>query len=225
MAALGGSTGGIGWFDGHICSSRHHLYLGNTMIVWRSAALMVLMGAMTCAVAAPLPADAPGSKQEAERLNRLPAVSSAPAGHIDHSGRKQKGGASYYAHHFANRKMADGRRMNPNSNVAASKTLPLGSVAKVTNLENGKTTTVKVEDRGPYVNGRVVDLAPHVADQLDLKEKGVVPVEVKPITIPQPDGGVKLGAGAAESTPEEVSQAVEVTKTLAGPKTAETAQK
>ena len=48
--------------------------------------------------------------------------------------------------------------MNPNSNVAASKTLPLGSVAKVTNLENGKTATVRIEDRGPYVNGRVVDL-------------------------------------------------------------------
>ena len=65
--------------------------------------------------------------------------------------------------------------MNPNSDIAASKTLPLGSVAKVTNLDNGKTATVKIEDRGPYVNGRVVDLAPKVADQLDLKQKGVVP--------------------------------------------------
>ncbi len=112
--------------------------------------------------------------------------------------------------------MADGQRMNPNSNVAASKNLPLGSVAKVTNLENGKTATVKIEDRGPYVNGRVVDLAPKVADQLDLKEKGVAAVEVKPITLPQPDGSVKLGAGAAEASPEEVSEAVEVTKQLTG---------
>jgi rare lipoprotein A len=115
--------------------------------------------------------------------------------------------------------------MNPNSNVAASKNLPLGSVAKVTNLENGKTATVKIEDRGPYVNGRVVDLAPKVADQLDLKGKGVAPVEVKPITLPQPDGTVKLGAGAAEASPEEVSEAVEVTKQLTAPKPAETAEK
>jgi rare lipoprotein A len=186
---------------------------------------MVLMGAMAGAAAAPLPVEARGAKQEAERLNTLPAVPPAPAGHIDQSGRKQKGHASYYARHFANRKMADGRRMNPNSNVAASKTLPLGSVAKVTNLDNGKTATVKVEDRGPFVAGRVVDLAPHVADQLDLKEKGVVPVEVKPITIPQRDGQVKLGAGAAGSSPEEVSQAVETTKALTGSQSTETAAK
>ena len=100
------------------------------------------------------------------------------------------------------------------SNVAASKNLPLGSVAKVTNLENGKTATVKIEDRGPYVDGRVVDLTPKVARQLDIKSEGVAPVEVKPVTLPQPDGEVKLGAGAAEANPQEVASAVEVTKAL-----------
>jgi rare lipoprotein A len=171
------------------------------------------MGGMTCAAtAAPLPVDAPGARQEAERLNSLPAVS--PVGHIDHSGRKEKGRASVYAHRFADRKMADGRPMDPNSNVAASKTLPLGSVAKVTNLNNGKTAMVKVEDRGPYVKGRVLDLSPKAAANLDMKEKAVVPVEVKPITLPQPDGGVNLGAGAADVSPREVQQAVGVTKAL-----------
>lgn len=196
-------------------------------MAWRHVVLAgALMGTMTyVATAAPLPADAPGAKQEAERLNKLPPVAAAPAGHIDHSGRTEKGRASYYAHRFANRKMADGRPMNPNSNVAASKTLPLGSVAKVTNLENGKTATVKVEDRGPYVNGRVVDLAPQVADQLDIKHKGVAPVEVKPITLPQPDGQVKLGSGAAEASPQEVKEAVDLTKSLTVPRNAETAQK
>jgi len=106
--------------------------------------------------------------------------------------------------------------MNPNSNIVASKTLPLGSVAKVTNLENGKTATVKVQDRGPFVDGRVVDLAPKVANELDLKKQGVASVEVKPVTVPQPDGGVKLGAGAADSSPEEVRQAVTTTRELAG---------
>jgi rare lipoprotein A len=196
------------------------------MIDWRAVALAgLLCGPVGWAVAAPLPADAPGAKQEAQRLDALPPLPPAPAGHIDHSGRKQKGRASFYANRFANRKMADGKRMNPNSNIAASKTLPLGSIAKVTNLQNGKTVTVKIEDRGPYVNGRVVDLAPKVADQLDLKEKGVVPVEVKPITLPQPDGAVKLGAGAADASPREVQQAVEATKELTGAKTTETAEK
>jgi rare lipoprotein A len=196
------------------------------MIDWRAIALAGLFcGSAGWAVAAPLPADAPGAKQEAERLDAMPSLPPAPAGHIDHSGRKQKGRASFYANHFANKKMANGKRMNPNSDVAASKTLPLGSVAKVTNLENGKTATVKIEDRGPYVGGRVVDLTPKVADQLELKKKGVARVEVKPITLPQPDGAVKLGAGAADSSPQEVQQAVEATKQLAGPKTTDTAEK
>jgi len=195
------------------------------MTVWRVAVLAVLLGGISPAFSAePLPADVPGAKQEAEKLNNLPPVAPT-ASHVDQSGRKEKGRASFYAHQFSNRKMADGQRMNPNSNVAASKNLPLGSVAKVTNLENGKTATVKIEDRGPYVNGRVVDLAPKVADQLDLKGKGVAPVEVKPITLPQPDGSVKLGAGAAESSKEEVSEAVEVTKQLTGAKTTETTEK
>jgi rare lipoprotein A len=183
----------------------------------------LLSGSVFGALAAPLPADAPGARQEAERLSKLPPVTAAPTGHIDHSGRKETGRASYYAKHFANRKMADGRRMNPDADVAASKNLPLGSVAKVTNLENGKTATVKIEDRGPYVGGRVVDLAPKVADQLDIKEKGVSPVEVKPITLPQPDGTVKLGAGAAETSPQEVQKDVEVTKQLTGTAATETA--
>ncbi len=196
------------------------------MTAGRLIVLAVAMVGLTHGLAAEsLDPNAPRAKEEAERLNHMPPVPPAPAGQIDHSGRKEKGRASYYSHHFANRKMADGRRMNPNSNVAASKNLPLGSVAKVTNLENGKTATVKIEDRGPYVNGRVVDLAPRVADELDLKEKGIAQVEVKPITLPQPNGGIKLGAGAAEASPEEVSEAIRVTKQLAGPEATNTAEK
>jgi rare lipoprotein A len=196
------------------------------MTVWRIMIVAILMSGTSHAFAeGPLSADVPGAQHEAEKLNNLPALPPAAAGHIDRSGRKQKGGASYYSRHFTNKKMADGQRMNPNSNVAASKTLPLGSVAKVTNLDNGKTATVKIEDRGPFVHGRVVDLAPKVADQLDLKEHGVAPVEIKPITLPQPDGGIKLGAGAADSSPQEVKQAVQVTKELTASKGAETAAK
>jgi rare lipoprotein A len=55
-----------------------------------------------------------------------------------------------------------------------------------------------------------------------MKAKGVAPVEVKPITIPEPDGGVKLGAGAAESSPQEIKDAATTTKELATTRTAET---
>jgi rare lipoprotein A len=182
----------------------------------------VLWFAPYAALATSPPTDSPAARHEADRLNALPAVPPAGAGHIDRSGRKQTGRGSFYSKSFTNRKMADGHKMNPNSNVAASKTLPLGTVAKVTDLDNGKTETVKIEDRGPYVGGRVVDLAPKVADELDMKAKGVAPVEVKPITIPEPDGGVKLGAGAAESSPQEIKDAATTTKELATTRTAET---
>ena len=72
---------------------------------------------------------------------------------------------------FADRKMADGRRMDPHANVIASKTLPLGSTAKVTNTETGKSTVVTVEDRGKLPAGRVADVSPHVAQELALTKK------------------------------------------------------
>jgi rare lipoprotein A len=161
------------------------------------------------ALATTPPPESPEAKQEAQKLAQLPPVT--PRGHLDQSGRKQKGHASYYAKKFTNRKMADGNRFNPNSNVAASKTLPLGTTAKVTNLRNGKSAMVTVEDRGPHVDGRVVDLTPKVADELEMKKSGVAPVVVAPVTVPQPDGAVKLGAGAAEASPQEVENATRQT--------------
>jgi len=175
-----------------------------------------MCGPPALAIGAPPPPESPEAKQEAERLDKMPAVTPHGKVQADASGRKEKGRASFYGREFTNRKMANGRRMDPNSDIAASKTLPLGSVAKVTNLDNGKTATVRIEDRGPFVDGRVVDLTPKVAGQLDMDHKGVVPVEVKPITVPQPGGGVKLGAGAASASPGGINEAAEVSKRLSG---------
>jgi rare lipoprotein A len=176
--------------------------------------MALLVGTWSAAALAEVPApDSPAARHEAQRLAGLPPVGSV-MGRVDPSGRKQQGRASYYSRQFAHRKMADGQRMNPQSNVAASKSLPLGTTAKVTNLQNGRSATVNVQDRGPYARGRVMDVSSSVADQLDLKKQGTALVEVKPITVPQPDGAVKLGAGAAEATPEEVAQAAETTRRL-----------
>ena len=68
---------------------------------------------------------------------------------------------------------------------------------------------VTVEDRGPQVGGRIVDVTPKVADELDMKRTGAMPVIVSPIAIPQPDGAVKLGAGAAEATTEQLRAATQ----------------
>jgi rare lipoprotein A len=191
------------------------------MIKGQTALVAKLLCGMVCtAMAGPLPAQAPGAQREAEMLDKLPPISAGRAGHIDHSGRKQKGRASYYARRFDHRRMADGHRLDPDMNVAASKTLPFGSVVKVTNLENGRTAMVQIEDRGPYVRGRVVDLASRPANQLGIGRRGTVPVVVKPITLPRPDGSIVLGAGAAEASPQEVRRAVQVTKELVTQKAA-----
>lgn len=158
------------------------------------------------------------AQQEAARLNALPPVPVSYETHptLDHSGRKQIGKASFYSRHFDGKKMANGDHFNPNADIAASKTLPIGTTAKVTNLRNGKTAIVKVEDRGPHVRGRVVDVSPKVARQLDMQHKGVVPVVVKPIAVPQADGSVRLGAGAADTSPTKVQWAVKTTQELTG---------
>ena len=73
------------------------------------------------------------------------------------------------------------------------------------NLQNGKSATVRVEDRGPFVAGRVMDVTFRVAQELGIMEHGIAPVEVKPIAVPQPSGEVKLGARAVDLTPQRVS--------------------
>jgi rare lipoprotein A len=116
---------------------------------------------------------------------------------LDRSGKKRFGKASFYAHMFAGRKMADGKTMNPQHDNAASRTLPLGTTAKVTNLETGKSAFVTIQDRGPYVEGRIVDLSPATAREIGISARqGVARVEVSPLAVPLPNGGVKLGAAA-----------------------------
>ncbi len=98
--------------------------------------------------------------------------------------QSQVGKASIYAKKFAHRTMANGRRMDPNHDNAASKTLPLGSKALVKNLETGRSAVVTIEDRGPFVAGRIVDLSPATAGQIGLEEKrGLATVEVTPLQV------------------------------------------
>lgn len=123
----------------------------------------------------------------------------ANSAHLDRSGKTRKGKASYYGKKFYSKEMADGTRMNPQSNVAASKTLPIGTEAKVTNLDTGASAVVVIKDRGPYVKDRIVDVSPKTADKLGLKENGTAPVEVKPVEVPQSDGSMKPGAGAVQT--------------------------
>jgi rare lipoprotein A len=107
------------------------------------------------------------------------------------------GVASFYADWFAGRAMADGTPMDPGGGNAASRTLPLGTTAKVTNLSTGQSAVVTIQDRGPYAKGRLVDLSPRTAEKIGItRKKGVARVRVSPIEVPLPDGTVKPGAAA-----------------------------
>jgi rare lipoprotein A len=117
-------------------------------------------------------------------------------GRPDLSGTTRLGKASFYAGSFAHRVMADGRRMDPKGVNAASRTLPLGSTAKVTNLHTGQSAIVTIEDRGPYVKGRIVDLSPATARKIGItRDIGVAQVKVAPISVRLPDGSMKPGSG------------------------------
>ena len=130
--------------------------------------------------------------KEANPAPATEAVSKRP----DFTGRSQIGKASFYAASFFHREMADGNRMNPRGYNAASKTLPLGTTAKVTNLATGQSAIVQIQDRGPYVEGRIVDLSPAMARKIGITRRmGVAPVKVAPILVPQPDGTTKFGSG------------------------------
>ena len=117
----------------------------------------------------------------------------------DLSGHKRVGKASVYAKRFAGHKMANGKPMQPQGDNAASKTLPIGTTAKVTNVETGASAVVKIEDRGPYVKGRILDVSPSTARKIGIdSQEGVAKVSVEPIAVPLPNGDVKPGVAAQE---------------------------
>jgi rare lipoprotein A len=92
---------------------------------------------------------------------------------------QQSGTASWYGPWHHGRRTANGERFDQNAMTAAHPTLPLGSVVRVTNLENGRTVKVRINDRGPYVRGRVIDLSKAAAAALGFKEQGITPVAIE----------------------------------------------
>lgn len=93
-----------------------------------------------------------------------------------YSGSGVGGGlASYY---WQPQRVASGGMFNPNALTAAHKTLPFGTKVRVTNRHNGKSVVVTINDRGPYVRGRVIDLSSRAAGVIGMKGSGVVPVSI-----------------------------------------------
>jgi rare lipoprotein A len=128
------------------------------MRLHRSAALLALVAACARAPLAP----APTPPEEAPR--RAPA---------------QDGVASYYGANFAGRRTASGERFDPRKLTAAHRELPFGTRVRVTNLANGRSVTVRINDRGPFAGGRLVDLSWEAARELDMLRSGVARVRLE----------------------------------------------
>lgn len=87
--------------------------------------------------------------------------------------------ASYYADRFSGRLTANGERYDPNAYTAAHRTLPFGSIVRVVHEKSGDWVLVRINDRGPYAKGRVIDLSRQAAKRLSMIRDGVVRVRVE----------------------------------------------
>jgi rare lipoprotein A (peptidoglycan hydrolase) len=103
----------------------------------------------------------------------------AQIGRIQPKQYVQVGVASWYGPWHQGRRTANGERFDMHKLTAAHKTLPLDSKVRVTNLANGKSVEVKINDRGPYVGDRVIDLSERAAQRLGMKQQGVATVRVE----------------------------------------------
>ncbi len=95
------------------------------------------------------------------------------------AGYVERGMASWYGEDFHGRPTSSGEIYDMYGLTAAHKLMPLGTVAKITNLDNGRSVVVKINDRGPFVDGRVIDLSYSAASEIDMVKEGVSKVEIK----------------------------------------------
>jgi rare lipoprotein A len=106
------------------------------------------------------------------------SISASAAG--KNSGQKAvSGAASWYGGQFHGRTTANGERYNMNDLTAAHRSLPFGTKVRVTNVKNGKSVVVRINDRGPYVGKRVIDLSRGAAQKVSMIGSGVAPVRLE----------------------------------------------
>jgi rare lipoprotein A len=136
-----------------------------------------------------------GKSSKSSRHNETSEAATVPTT----SGWAETGMASWYGAPYHNRRASNGEIYNMRAMTAAHRTLPLNSIVRVTNLKTGDAVVVRITDRGPFVNGRVVDLSQAAAEKIGLIKSGVARVRVELVKAPLPldQGGrwaVQIGA-------------------------------
>lgn len=142
----------------------------------RAAALATLLLAAACA-SDPVSS---GSGVASDRSYRASGAGPAPSRQSRMSrGYDTVGMASWYGGRYHGRTTASGDIFDKNAITAAHRTLPFGSWVQVTNLANGRSMTVKINDRGPFIDGRIIDVSRQVAERLGFIQQGVTRVRVR----------------------------------------------
>ena len=95
--------------------------------------------------------------------------------------KAEEGSASFYADKFHNRQTASGERFNMNALTAAHPKLPFGTLVRVTNTINNRSVVVRINDRGPFARGRIIDLSRRAAAEIGMIKRGHAPVTVEVI--------------------------------------------
>jgi len=146
---------------------------------WR----LVLAGAAAVLAAGCAPAPWYVKKQQASRQAPRPAVAASVIVPVEPaprpSGRSTTGVASYYGPGFHHGKTASGERFDMYELTAAHRTLPFGTRVKVTNLDNGKSVVVRINDRGPFKKSRIIDLSLGAAKKIGMTAAGTAKVRVE----------------------------------------------
>lgn len=149
--------------------------------------LGVSLAALVLSSAAPAAATADARDGAASRGNAgfgapdryiTPSTQRAPMQLV---GRREIGRASWYGNYHVGRKTATGERLDTVHPTAAHRTLPLRSMVKVTNLNNGRSVVVTINDRGPVSRRLLIDVSPRAADELNMRHDGIVPVAIEQV--------------------------------------------
>jgi rare lipoprotein A len=164
---------------------------------WARAAIVGLAGA-SLAACATTQGPSPSGLHGTMKPYQVGGVWYHPAAqpHYDETGY-----ATWYGPESRYRTTADGERFDVNMPSAAHKTLPLPSIVEVTNLDNGKRIQVRVNDRGPFVRGRILDLSPRAAQELGFYGKGMARVRVRFVSPAPLAGAADLRIAAAAPAP------------------------
>jgi rare lipoprotein A (peptidoglycan hydrolase) len=174
-------------YDASQNSEKSPLVAGLKRVPWKDMIMLNdaitprkwLVGILQITLVSALAVSGCDSKDSGEQSKQMQQQT---GGVVTKPAKKEVGEASWYGPGFQGKETANGETYDQNEMTAAHPNLPMGTKAKVTNLENGKKVDVRINDRGPYADGRVIDLSGAAAKKIDMKGNGTaqVKIETKP---------------------------------------------